>query len=265
MTTESGRGSPATELKACPFCGSTEVKMFPPTCKVSDPYRPDDRLYPIVSCRGCFAEVAGENGDRKGATAIAAWNRREAAVSAQPVAWMVEHNFGIGCENWIPIGVFFDQDEANADAYADDRTDNPHASPARVRPLYAGAAPPLSAPVPTTAEQGVGRTWIGPDLEMHCDRPPPEAPPYDVAGDGGQWYVEPKPATTPEQEIEAFRAHLDEVGRPVRIARFAVVNRARDIAAVVRAMDNGEPSIVRHLIAAVNELERQEAKRKEQT
>ncbi len=66
-----------TSLKPCPFCPDGTPRMLKPTCKLSTPYNPADRLYPIVSC-DCGAEVAGENEDQKGTSAIEAWNRRTA-------------------------------------------------------------------------------------------------------------------------------------------------------------------------------------------
>ena len=52
--------------------------MFEPTCRPETPYNPADRLYPIVRCMSCYAEVTGKNEDYFGKTAIAAWNRRPA-------------------------------------------------------------------------------------------------------------------------------------------------------------------------------------------
>lgn len=74
-------------LKPCPFCGAAEPMVFPPTAKASDPYSPWDRLYPIVRCRSCHAEVCGADGDSLCKTAIEKWNVRVAAQPA-PVAWV---------------------------------------------------------------------------------------------------------------------------------------------------------------------------------
>ena len=65
-----------SELLPCLFCGSDQVMMFAPTCRPETPYNPADRLFPIVRCIRCRAEVAGKNEDYSGRTAIDAWNRR---------------------------------------------------------------------------------------------------------------------------------------------------------------------------------------------
>ena len=57
--------------------------MFEPTCRPETPYNPADRLYPIVRCMSCYAEVTGKNEDYFGKTAIAAWNRRPAQTYTQ--------------------------------------------------------------------------------------------------------------------------------------------------------------------------------------
>lgn len=66
----------AEHLAACPFCGSDEARLYPPTCTVRDEYNPSDRLHPIVRCGHCYAEVPGDDGDKKGATAVRHWNHR---------------------------------------------------------------------------------------------------------------------------------------------------------------------------------------------
>lgn len=68
-------------LAPCPFCGHDEPRLSPPTCRPETPYKPNDRLFPIVRCVSCFAEVPGENLDYRGATAVAAWNTRPIATS----------------------------------------------------------------------------------------------------------------------------------------------------------------------------------------
>ncbi len=63
-------------LLPCPFCGESKAMMVEPTCRPETPYNPTDRLYPVVICMGCYAEVAGENEDYRGLSAITAWNTR---------------------------------------------------------------------------------------------------------------------------------------------------------------------------------------------
>lgn len=60
-----------------------------PTCRPETPYNPADRLFPIVRCGSCCAEVSGDNEDYRGKSAIAAWNRRAPLASqtaVEPVA-----------------------------------------------------------------------------------------------------------------------------------------------------------------------------------
>lgn len=71
-------------LLPCPFCGDDNAMMLPPTCRPETPYNPADRLFPIVRCGSCCAEVSGENEDYRGKSAIAAWNRRAPSGSASP-------------------------------------------------------------------------------------------------------------------------------------------------------------------------------------
>lgn len=72
------------ELEACPFCGAHNAMMLPPTCKPETPYNPADRLFPIVRCGSCCAEVSGANEDYRGGSAIAAWNRRTPSPQTSP-------------------------------------------------------------------------------------------------------------------------------------------------------------------------------------
>lgn len=72
-----------TQLQPCPFCGGVNLFLSPPTCRLKTPYNPADRLYPIVMCRTCHAEIAGANEDYRGGTAIAAWNRRALPAEAE--------------------------------------------------------------------------------------------------------------------------------------------------------------------------------------
>lgn len=65
-----------TDLQNCPFCGADNAMMLPPTCRPETPYNAADRLFPIVRCGSCCAEVSGSNEDYRGHSAIAAWNRR---------------------------------------------------------------------------------------------------------------------------------------------------------------------------------------------
>lgn len=70
------------ELLPCPFCGGDDVRLMPPTARVTDEYNAADRLFPIVRCMGCFAEVPGAGGDFKGDSVRGAWNRRAAIRAA---------------------------------------------------------------------------------------------------------------------------------------------------------------------------------------
>lgn len=79
-----------TDLKNCPFCGSDNAMVIGPTCRPETPYNPADRLFPIVRCGSCCAEVSGDNEDYRGKSAIAAWNLRAASNDAEPVAWIAE-------------------------------------------------------------------------------------------------------------------------------------------------------------------------------
>ena len=63
------------EKKACPFCGRARAWVLGPTCTKATPYNASDRAFPVVRCR-CGAEVPGDDWDKSGQTAIAAWNRR---------------------------------------------------------------------------------------------------------------------------------------------------------------------------------------------
>lgn len=71
------------KLLPCPFCGSTEVMKFPPTCHEYSPYNPSDRAAPMVRCADCFAEAYGRDFDKSCKTAIAAWNRRAPSRPSQ--------------------------------------------------------------------------------------------------------------------------------------------------------------------------------------
>lgn len=64
------------KLLPCPFCGGSDFFVMRPTCTRHDRYDPRDRAYPVVLCRSCKAETAGDNWDATAASAIAAWNRR---------------------------------------------------------------------------------------------------------------------------------------------------------------------------------------------
>lgn len=75
----------ATHQKPCPFCGSTNIMLFPQNGDLYDPDQRGDRTFPIARCLGCFAEAAGEDHDGKSRhargirsteTAAKAWNRR---------------------------------------------------------------------------------------------------------------------------------------------------------------------------------------------
>ncbi len=63
------------EKKPCPFCGRSSAWVLGPTCTKATPYNASDRAFPVVRCR-CGAEVPGDDWDKSGKTAIAAWNRR---------------------------------------------------------------------------------------------------------------------------------------------------------------------------------------------
>lgn len=67
-----------TELKpllACPFCGG-EAHAWEPTAKVTDDPKKGGRLYPVVNCCSCWAEMAGRDGDFTCESAVTRWNRR---------------------------------------------------------------------------------------------------------------------------------------------------------------------------------------------
>lgn len=63
-------------LKPCPFCGSTDQMVLPPTCDRLTPYDPNDRAFPIVRCFGCITDVSGKDFDASGRSAVEMWNRR---------------------------------------------------------------------------------------------------------------------------------------------------------------------------------------------
>ncbi len=63
------------EKKPCPFCERSSAWVLGPTCTKATPYNASDRAFPVVRCR-CGAEVPGDDWDKSGKTAIAAWNRR---------------------------------------------------------------------------------------------------------------------------------------------------------------------------------------------
>lgn len=66
------------ELLLCPFCGSGKASLLLPTCRPETPYNPADRLYPVVRCSECYADIPGDNEDYKGGSAITKWNTRVA-------------------------------------------------------------------------------------------------------------------------------------------------------------------------------------------
>jgi len=72
------------KLEPCPFCGSDNAMMLGPTCRPETPYNPADRLFPIVRCGSCCAEVSGSNEDYRGKSAIEAWNRRAYLAATKP-------------------------------------------------------------------------------------------------------------------------------------------------------------------------------------
>lgn len=91
----------------CPFCGRTEgLLVLPPTCTPESPYNPLDRAYPVATCP-CGAETGGENWDRTGRSALAAWNRRapDEAMRARIVAAEAErdaaHEDTVSDRKWI--------------------------------------------------------------------------------------------------------------------------------------------------------------------
>lgn len=64
-------------------------------------------------------------------------------------------------------------------------------------------------------------------------------------------------------EIERFRTHLEDIGRPIQIARQAVINRAREVAALNLAHTSKvHYTVIASLVTAVWELDRQEANAK---
>lgn len=65
-----------TDNLPCPFCGSGNHSIFPPSCKKTDPYNPADRAYPIVRCSRCFTEVPGDDWDFSTKSAVERWNAR---------------------------------------------------------------------------------------------------------------------------------------------------------------------------------------------
>lgn len=70
-------------LNSCPFCGASDkARMSAPTCNKRTPYNPADRAFPVVRC-ACGAEVAGDDWDQSGRSAVAKWNRR-AVVPQDP-------------------------------------------------------------------------------------------------------------------------------------------------------------------------------------
>lgn len=78
------------DLLPCPFCGSDDLLVLKPTCHVSTPHNENDRMYPLVRCKSCHAEVPGKNNDgprdnRSAQSAFDAWNTR-AVRSLMPEA-----------------------------------------------------------------------------------------------------------------------------------------------------------------------------------
>lgn len=66
----------SSELLPCPFCLSTAVKVYPPTCDKTTPYNSADRAFPVVRCWNCSASKDGKDWDKSGKSAIEAWNTR---------------------------------------------------------------------------------------------------------------------------------------------------------------------------------------------
>ena len=62
-------------LLDCPFCGGVPM-AFAPSAKITDDPKLGGRLYPVVRCGKCFAEVGGHDSDFSKLTAISKWNSR---------------------------------------------------------------------------------------------------------------------------------------------------------------------------------------------
>ena len=64
----------------CPFCGSADIGVHPPTLDKSqlgtDPDKVPGRFYSVVQCHGCGAEVCGPDHDHDCSKALSVWNRR---------------------------------------------------------------------------------------------------------------------------------------------------------------------------------------------
>ncbi len=81
-------------LKPCPFCGSTDHMVLPPTCDLDSPYDPNDRAFPIIRCMRCFIDVPGKDFDASGKTAIDHWNRRAPIPEARNGDGWCQPNYG---------------------------------------------------------------------------------------------------------------------------------------------------------------------------
>ncbi|WP_158225419.1 Lar family restriction alleviation protein [Rhizobium sp. 11515TR] len=78
-------------MKPCPFCGSTDQMVLPPTCDRNTPYNENDRAFPIVRCLGCISDISGKDFDASCQSAIDNWNRR------------IPIEAGNGGDGWLPI------------------------------------------------------------------------------------------------------------------------------------------------------------------
>jgi Lar family restriction alleviation protein len=65
------------DLKPCPFCGSEDQVVFPPSLTIDDTKtKKPGRFYSEIHCRDCGAGLTGPNFDQDCKQVVALWNKR---------------------------------------------------------------------------------------------------------------------------------------------------------------------------------------------